>query len=123
MKNLISITEKDQRLLLDALNKSTMPSHNRQKLEDELKNAKIYKESELPVDVICLNSEIELLEVDNEKKMKIKLVLPNEADMKTQKVSVLAPIGIALIGYRKGDMVDWEMPNGLKKFQILDVAN
>ncbi|MNY26467.1 Regulator of nucleoside diphosphate kinase [compost metagenome] len=100
-----------------------MPSHNRQKLEDELKNAKIYKESELPVDVICLNSEIELLEVDNEKKMKIKLVLPNEADMKTQKVSVLAPIGIALIGYRKGDMVDWEMPNGLKKFQILDVAN
>ncbi|UKJ08771.1 GreA/GreB family elongation factor [Solitalea lacus] len=123
MKKTISLTEKDRKLLQDALKRSTMPEHNRLKLEDELNSAQLFTDDKLPADVICLNSTIELKDTEKNNTMEITLVLPGEANMKHQKVSVFAPIGIALIGYKTGDMVEWEMPAGIKQFEILKVIN
>jgi regulator of nucleoside diphosphate kinase len=55
--------------------------------------------------------------------MAITIVLPQKADIKQKKVSVLAPIGTALIGFRKGQKVSWEVPAGKKDFMIMDVKN
>jgi regulator of nucleoside diphosphate kinase len=51
------------------------------------------------------------------------LVLPDKADVSKGKVSVMAPIGVALLGYRKGQEVTWEVPAGKKHFKIVEVQN
>jgi regulator of nucleoside diphosphate kinase len=50
-------------------------------------------------------------------------VLPQQADIKKKKISVLAPIGTALIGFRKGRKVSWNVPAGKKDFKIMEVTN
>lgn len=65
-----------------------------------------------------MNSELEVVDVDTNRTMKIKLVYPHEADFKLGRVSVLSPLGSALIGYREGDQVSFKVPMGLKKVRI-----
>jgi regulator of nucleoside diphosphate kinase len=50
-------------------------------------------------------------------------VMPEQADIGQQKVSILSPMGTALIGFRKGEEVLWQVPAGMKRFRILDVVN
>lgn len=70
-----------------------------------------------------LESVVKIESVDNNKTFTFQLVMPQEANMKKQKLSVFAPIGIALLGYQTGTIVEWEMPDGVKKFKIIDVKN
>ena len=55
--------------------------------------------------------------------MELILVTPDKADIKNRKVSVMAPVGAALIGFQQGNEVSWEVPSGKKKFTILEVIN
>ncbi|MNL36359.1 Regulator of nucleoside diphosphate kinase [compost metagenome] len=98
-----------------------MSTYNKEKLREELKAATIYSEDELPLDVVCLKSEARIANVKTGKEFTFKLVMPEEANIKVQKVSVFAPIGIALFGYRTGDSINWEMPDGIQEFKILEV--
>lgn len=116
------IVKKELELLQKHLAHSDLSEFNRNKLLAELKSAKIMKEQDLPADVVCLDSKIEIQELTSKQKFTFHLVLPSEANMKQKKISVFAPIGIALLGYRTGSTVQWEMPNGLKTFEILHVV-
>lgn len=116
------IVKKELELLKKHLLHSNLSEFNRNKLLAELKSAKIMKDEELPDDVVCLDSRIDIQEMTSKQKFTFHLVLPSEANMKHQKISVFAPIGIALLGYRTGAIVQWEMPNGLKTFEILKVT-
>lgn len=116
------IVKKELELLKKHLLHSNLSEFNRNKLLAELKSAKIMKDEELPDDVVCLDSRIDIQEMTSKQKFTFHLVLPSEANMKQQKISVFAPIGIALLGYRTGAIVQWEMPNGLKTFEILKVT-
>ncbi|MGV3704571.1 MAG: GreA/GreB family elongation factor [Arcticibacter sp.] len=116
------IVKKELELLKKHLLHSNLSEFNRNKLLAELKSAKIMKEEDLPDDVVCLDSRIDIQEQSSKQKFTFHLVLPSEANMKQQKISVFAPIGIALLGYRTGSIVQWEMPNGLKTFEILRVT-
>lgn len=119
----LTISKSDFELLQNHLNLSSKLSNfNKKKLTEELKNAKILKDAELPNDVVTLNSYVEIEEVDTHQVFKFQLVNPAEANMKSNKLSVLAPIGVALLGYRTGAKVQWEMPNGLKTFKIVKVT-
>ena len=100
---------------------SNLSDFNKARLLKELKTAKIVKD--LPEDVVCLASQVEIREVTSKQTFTFQLVLPGEANMKYQKISVFAPIGVALLGYRTGSMVQWEMPSGLKTFEILNVIH
>lgn len=117
----LSLSKSDFKLLKEHLEKSNMSAYNKEKLQAELKAATIYAADELPSDVVCLKSEARIANVKTGKEFSFKLVMPEEANIKVQKVSVFAPIGIALFGYRTGDSINWEMPDGIQEFKILEV--
>jgi regulator of nucleoside diphosphate kinase len=120
MKNTtLTISKSDYDLLQLHLEKSSMSDYNKAKLSDELKGARVLKDKDLPDNVVAMNSIVEIQNIENEQKFKFQLVLPGEANFKSGKVSVFAPIGIALLGYSVNSEVQWEMPDGLKTFRIL----
>jgi len=101
-------------------------SFNRQdaeELEGELKKARVVNQEELPQDVVRLNSAVTIKDEEMKKVMQVRLVTPDKADIKQRKISILSPVGTALIGYRKGMKVRWQVPAGKKTFIILDVDN
>jgi len=55
--------------------------------------------------------------------LELMLVLPEKADLGSGKVSVMAPIGVALLGYRQGEEISWQVPAGKKRFKIVEVRN
>ena len=96
---------------------------NFSKLSQELKKAKIVDPEDFPDDVVRLDSTVIIKDLQTNREMTITIVLPQKADIKQKKVSVLAPIGTALIGFGKGQKVSWEVPSGKKDFKILEVSN
>lgn len=96
---------------------------NFSKLSQELKKAKIVDSEDFPDDIVRLDSTVIIKDLQTNREMTITIVLPQKADIKQKKVSVLAPIGTALIGFGKGQKVSWEVPSGKKDFKILEVSN
>lgn len=94
-----------------------------EELEAELKKATLVSKDDFPPDVVRLNSKVKIREEQNEKIMELMLVTPDKADIKERKISVMAPIGTALIGFRKGQKVAWQVPSGKKTFTIMEVNN
>jgi regulator of nucleoside diphosphate kinase len=73
---------------------------------------------DVPPDVVTVNSKVELLDLDKNEKMIFVLVFPNEADINQGKISILAPVGTAILGYRVGDKVIWRVPAGQRRIKI-----
>jgi regulator of nucleoside diphosphate kinase len=96
---------------------------NFSKLYEELKKAQIVDAENFPGDIVRLNSTVVIKDLKTKRDMTITIVLPQKADIKQKKVSVLAPIGTALIGFRKGQTVSWQVPSGKKDFMIMEVRN
>ncbi len=90
-------------------------------LEEELDRAITVPSKEIPSDVITMNSEVRVKDMDTGKEMTFRLVFPGEADYERGKLSILAPIGTALIGYRKGDIIEWNVPAGIRRLRVLEV--
>jgi regulator of nucleoside diphosphate kinase len=87
-------------------------------LDEELDRAESMKSQEIPNDVITMNSTFRLRDVDTGEKAVYTLVFPGEADSAKGKISILAPIGTAVLGYRLGDTIEWEVPAGRKRFKV-----
>lgn len=92
-------------------------------LSEELNRAIVIKEDELNKKIIRVGSEVEFEVAKTKQKMKIQLVLPEESNLQQQKISILAPLGTALIGFSENDEVEWEMPGGKMLLKILSVSN
>ncbi len=92
-------------------------------LEEELGKAQIVPQKDVPQDLVTMNSKISFEDLDSGQTSQITLVYPKDADVTKGCVSILAPIGVALIGLRKGQSIEWPMPNGkvrhLKVVEIL----
>lgn len=91
-------------------------------LEKELKKAKLVEAEDLPAGVVRLNSRVTIQEEQEGRLMELVVVTPDKADIKKRKISVLSPIGTALIGFCKGHKIKWKVPSGIKSFTILEVA-
>lgn len=92
-------------------------------LGEELSKAKIVKDQDLNHKTVSLNSIVEFLDASLSKPIRMQIVLPGEADLSSKKVSIFAPISIALIGFKENDSFTWNMPSGLKTLKIIRVLN
>ncbi|HET9904880.1 MAG TPA: nucleoside diphosphate kinase regulator [Xanthobacteraceae bacterium] len=81
-------------------------------LAEEIARADVLAEGEYPDHVVCMNSEVEFRDDTTGKTQTVTLVYPGEADISQGKVSVLTPVGTALIGLEAGQSITWETPTG-----------
>jgi regulator of nucleoside diphosphate kinase len=106
-------------LIDDALNGVTEQNNSLRSLHAELARATVVNAEEIPRDLVTMRSRV-LITLDDVDK-EISLVYPQEADRSTGKISILSPIGTAILGYRAGDVIDWLTPGGLKRIRIMKV--
>jgi transcription elongation factor GreA len=92
------------------------------KLEDVHANARLIDESQLDVSKALVLSNVKIRNQANSQEMKYTLVAESEADLKTGKISVTSPIGKGLLGKSVGEVAEITVPNGVLKFEILEIS-
>jgi regulator of nucleoside diphosphate kinase len=92
-------------------------------LELELERALLVATDAVPADLVVMDSVVGVLDLANGERREYTLVYPAEADLEAGRISVLAPLGTALLGYREGDEVEWLMPGGLRRLRIVKVRS
>ena len=90
-------------------------------LQTELGRAQIMPQDDVPSDVVTMNSTVSLRDLDTDEVETYTLVYPDHADIANHKLSVLAPIGTAILGYRVGDEFRWRVPEGWRKLKVEQV--
>ena len=107
---------------LVAMSKLSQRGHAEMKaLQSELTRAEIVEVKDLPPDVITMNSTAELVDLDTNERMEFTLVFPRDANIEAGKISVLAPLGTAMLGYRVGDKFQWIVPYGRRRLKVTAV--
>lgn len=121
----IIITESDRRRLTHLLTSDLIAAIQSKSyltdLRTELQRAEIVDAADVPADVITMNSTVSLRDLDTGELETYTLVFPHEANIANSKLSILAPIGTAILGYRVGDVVEWRVPNGSRHLRIEEV--
>jgi len=98
--------------------------HDREDLEslgEELARAKVVSPKDVPPDVVTMNSKVVLRDLDTSEKMTYVLVFPRDANIDVGNISVLAPVGTAILGYAKGDVIEWPVPSGIRSIIIEEI--
>ena len=90
-------------------------------LEEELNRGKVVESKAIPENVITMNSKIRIRNLDTNEEMIFQLVFPEDADSSQEKISILAPIGTAVIGYKTDDIIEWKIPVGLARLKIKEI--
>jgi len=90
-------------------------------LREELCRGEVVASKDVPEDVITMNSKVRLRDLDSGEEMIYSLVFPANVDVSQNKISILAPIGTALIGYRVGDTIEWKVPAGLIRLKVEEI--
>jgi regulator of nucleoside diphosphate kinase len=126
MARAIYITEDDmhrlQRLVDGLKATASAELRNVAALEDELDRAQVVDGKEIQPDVVTLNSHVRVCDLDTGQLMEYELVFPNTNPRSSaDPLSVLAPLGTALLGYRTGDIVEWYVPKGKRRLKVLEV--
>lgn len=111
LKKIISASEYSS----DAESKKSL-----QRLGEELAKAKILTQSEIPENTIRINSTV-TISSDKGWNKTLKIVIPKEKNLEHNKISILTPMGSALIGYSEGDEIIWDLPGGKQIFKIVKV--
>lgn len=96
--------------MLDSLGSNQFP--DRDDLQAELDRAHIVEPREIPPDVVTMNSTVMFKVESSDREFSLTLVYPNDVDDSTQAISILAPVGSALLGLREGDEISWPKPGG-----------
>ncbi len=76
---------------------------------------------DIPPDAITMNSRVRLSDISKAEKLVYTLVFPRDADAATGRISVLAPVGTAILGCRVGDIIEWPVPAGTRRLKIEEV--
>jgi len=93
-------------------------------LAEELDRARVLAKGRQPQHVVCMNCEVDFRDETTGKIQKVTLVYPEDADISEGKVSVLTPVGTALIGLRAGQSITWETPaGGIRQLTVLEVRD
>lgn len=118
----IYITDSDIRRLKDLVKVTREFKREEEKylkeLEGELDRAKIVKSEDVPEGVITMNSKILLKNLDSNEEFIYWLVFPPDSDPDQNKISILTPIGTALLGYHVGDIIEWDVPAGTARLEV-----
>lgn len=124
-KTSIYITEPDYERL-SGLIETTRERHGLDKeylsnLEAELERAQIVDPKEIPADVITMRSKVRLKDLVSGEANTYSLVFPTEANFTEGKISILAPIGTAILGYKRGDTIEWPVPSGVRRLKVDEI--
>lgn len=125
MKPTPTFSSADYKLLRELIlqSKNSTNAKEANQLSQELDRAVVSKGDILDESIIRINSTVTIEDVKANKQMKIQIVLPSSADVKQSKISILAPLSVAIIGFKENDQVDWELPAGIKTLKIVAVSN
>jgi regulator of nucleoside diphosphate kinase len=125
VKNPIYVTSQDKQRLEDLLLEVEASDPRKQgdliALTEELRRAAIVDPKNVPGDVITMNSRAEMRDLVSGETVAFTLVFPSEANIDEEKISVLAPIGAGMLGYRAGDQFEWNVPGGLRRMKVIKV--
>ncbi len=118
-KKRIIVNERDYLKLKQIINESiTSGNVNAKNLNAEISNAILIDPAKIPSDVVTMNTKVCFIDIKESEEFVYTLVYPKDADLANGKLSVLAPIGTALLGYREGDELVWNVPAGQKILHI-----
>lgn len=91
-------------------------------LENTLKNAKVIDEDDVTTDVVGLGVKVKVLDIEFDEEVEYRLVGSTEADPLNYKISNESPVGMALMGKKKGEIAEANVPEGIIKFKVLDIT-
>jgi len=120
----IYLTQNDLDRLFDLVEAYSAGSGGRrfEQLENELARAVVVSRDQIPKDVVTMNSRVIFENETTGERLEIKLVYPREADIDAGKISILVPVGTALLGLRVGQSIDWELPSGERhRYRVVGV--
>lgn len=112
---MITLNEKDYNRLVDAIKQlrlSAVGNSNIKNLAEQLKAATVIPTSTTPANLITMNSVVSLKRMDNNQTIELSLVYHDAADIKAKKISVFAPMGIALLGRKEQQQIHCNLPGG-----------
>jgi regulator of nucleoside diphosphate kinase len=121
--SMIMMTHDDHGRLRGLLDR--MPLHDRRHFQDlqrELTRALRIAPGEVPADVVTMGSTVHLRELESDEPWTFTVCFPEEANAREGRISVLSPVGTAIIGCRVGDVVDWPVPDGKVRIRIESIA-
>jgi regulator of nucleoside diphosphate kinase len=116
--NLI-ITDRDLEKLRHVIDIHDTPTA--ELLDSELQRATVVDSRRVPRDVVTMNSEVAYEDCATGERRVVRVVFPNEADAARGKISVMAPIGSALIGLSVGQEIEWPVPTGRKRIRVVEI--
>lgn len=125
-KRKIYVTENDKNKL-QKLFASTIGFRSRdlktvKDLLNELQRAEVIDDNKIKNNVVTMNSTVQVKDLNTNEEFTYTIVYPEFADINENKISILAPIGTALLGYKAGDTIEWEVPRGKRKIKIMKVV-
>lgn len=120
-KTPVILGEEDFRMLKQFAEQFPSGNMHQMSLSYELNRAIVIEDDKVPPCCIRLNSLVKVRELASNTEMELSIVMPAQANIAEKKISVLTPMGAALIGLCKGEKVEWKMPGGIKHFEILEV--
>lgn len=121
----IYVTRFDKTRLLRMLARVDPAAEERPELEDlemELQRGTEVEPSEIAPDVVTMNSRVRVTDLDTGSSHLYTIVFPWDADYENGRISILSPLGTALLGYRAGDEVSWTMPGGTRRLRIEELV-
>ncbi|MFC5684186.1 GreA/GreB family elongation factor [Flavobacterium sp. MAHUQ-51] len=125
MKPIPTLTITDYNILRE-LTKNAKDSTNIREialLTQELDRAIINEENILDENIIRINSHVVIEDLKTNKQMSIQIVMPSQSNLKEGKISILAPLCVAVIGFKESDEIEWQLPSGIKTLKVIAVNN
>lgn len=127
LKSSLVITDTDAKRLRQMLERandsSGLDRANRQALEEEIDKAVVLPFDKVPLNVVTMHSRVRIVDMRTGEQMVYQIVYPHEANYGERKISILAPIGTALLGYSAGAEIDWNVPSGSRRLWIAAVEH
>jgi regulator of nucleoside diphosphate kinase len=122
---MIQITQPDverlRKLIVARTKAATRDQENLDMLAKELERAEVVPASEISPDAVTMHSHVLVLDLNSGVESSYTLVFPPDAEIAQGKISILAPIATALLGYREGDEIEWPTPGGLRRLKVAKV--
>ncbi len=114
IRDLLIVTDRDLARL------TVLPPHAQ--LQYELDRAIVVSSEAVPRDVVTMNSHVRYVDEATGERRSVKIVYPDDADARHGKISVLAPVGAALLGLSLGQSIEWEFPGGRRRVRVEEVV-
>jgi regulator of nucleoside diphosphate kinase len=117
----IFITQADMKRLQSLIDSMKSSREDLQALRAELDQAHVLPPADIPNDVVTMNSKAQVRDLETNEIMTYTLVFPGNANIDDGKISVLAPVGTALLGHRAGEEFEWHVPAGPVRLRVEEV--